>query len=452
MRSKPILSPLLSLLPLLFLLAAFGIAPCALATTPPSELVTLTVVGNGTVTSNPAGIICSNATCTATFPLGTSVTLTSTLPTGTSFVAWGGACGAHGVATCYFQVSGPTSINALFSSVFSPITVTIAAGSGQAVGTVVSDPAGVNCPSAACTGNFSTGSSVTLNASAAAGFIFAGWGAPCSGNGVCILTAREATALTATFVPFAGVSPQTGYWWNPAQGGRGYMIEQSGVNLFFAAYLYDDAGNATWLAAGPAPLSGSTFTAPLNRYAGGQTLTGKFVAASVGASPGSVTLQFTDTQHATMTWPGGATALERYGFVSNGLTLPPQSASQPENGYWWSPAEGGRGYGIEIQGNTAFIASYMYNANGSPVWYATLNPLVSVPGRTGTTLSGNDLSFTYSGTWSLYANGQSLAGAYRSAAVVNSNVGAVAIQFSSSHTATLTLPDGRQIQIQRFTF
>jgi hypothetical protein len=43
--------------------------------------------------------------------------------------------------------------------------------------------------------------------------------------------------------------PQTGWWWNTAEPGRGYSIEVSGNNLVFASYLYDTTGRATWLLA-----------------------------------------------------------------------------------------------------------------------------------------------------------------------------------------------------------
>ena len=43
--------------------------------------------------------------------------------------------------------------------------------------------------------------------------------------------------------------PQTGWWWYPAQDGRGFGIEVRGNTLFMSGYLYDDAGKATWMVA-----------------------------------------------------------------------------------------------------------------------------------------------------------------------------------------------------------
>jgi alpha-tubulin suppressor-like RCC1 family protein len=236
--------------------------------------------------------------------------------------------------------------------------------------------------------------------------------------------------------PSATVIPQNGVWWNPAEGGRGYTIEYNGTNLFMATYLYDATGRSTWYGAGPAPMSGSTFNAPLTSYYGGQTLTGNYQIATQGESPGNISITFTDPTHGTLTWPGGTIPIQRYEFVQNGLNLPP-TASQPQTGWWWYPSEGGRGYSVEVQGNSAFIASYMYDANGNPVWYAS-GPAALV----------NDV---YQGEWLSYVGGQTLTGSYQSPTGASA-AGALTIQFSSPTTGLLSLPNGRVIPIQRFSF
>jgi phospholipase C len=69
-------------------------------------------------------------------------------------------------------------------------------------GTVVSSPAGINCPSA-CTANFASGTSVTLTATAASGFTFSGFGGACSGS-ACTLLLSGNQSVSATF---AAASP-----------------------------------------------------------------------------------------------------------------------------------------------------------------------------------------------------------------------------------------------------
>jgi hypothetical protein len=42
----------------------------------------------------------------------------------------------------------------------------------------------------------------------------------------------------------------------------------------------------------------------------------------------------------------------------------------PEDGWWWNPAQPGFGYNIETQNGTVFVALFIYDDNGGPVWYS----------------------------------------------------------------------------------
>jgi len=254
----------------------------------------------------------------------------------------------------------------------------------------------------------------------------------------CANNAFSMAVAIAPTLDASQITPQAGYWWNPAQGGTGFTIEKGASgSVFFASYLYNANGTALWYAAGPAQMTGSTFSAPLAAYSGGQTLSGSYQTATTGPSPGNVSITFTAPDAATLTWPGGTIPIQRYEFADGGLELP-VVATQPQSGYWWNPAEGGRGYTVEVQQGSAFIAAYMYDTNGNPVWYA------SGPA----TLTGNN---TYMGTLSAYSGGKTLTGNYQSPSGTTS-VGNITIQFTSNTTGMLTLPSGRQIPIQRYGF
>ena len=67
--------------------------------------------------------------------------------------------------------------------------------------------------------------------------------------------------------------------------------------------------------------------------------------------------------------------------------------NQPEGGWWWNPNESGRGFFLEWQGGELFIAGYMYDDNGQPIWYLGTN----------TTPSTNLQSF--SANWWQFGNG-----------------------------------------------
>lgn len=224
--------------------------------------------------------------------------------------------------------------------------------------------------------------------------------------------------------------PESGWWWNPSESGRGFSIDIQGNSLFMAGYLYDSDGRSTWLSSGGALQSSTTYQGSLQGYRNGQTLSGTYQAATpTSPSPGNISLQFSDDTHGTLTWPGGSIPIERFMFGSGSSTF------QPETGWWWNASESGRGFYIEKQGGTLFIAGYMYDGSGNPVWYSSGNVMSSAT--------------TYQGNWSEYRDGQTLTGAYK-APSTPSNAGSVTLQFTSSTTATLTLPNARQMQLTRF--
>ena len=254
-------------------------------------------------------------------------------------------------------------------------------------------------------------------------------------EGVPVVVGKD-PSVTCPSVTLAA-TPQAGVWWNPAEGGRGFVIEGRGNTLFLGAFLYDVSGRSTWYAASGA-MNGDTFDSTLTTYANGQTFTGAYVPATATGSAGDVSITFTDASNGTLTWPGGTIPIQRFDVVTGGAAMTPP-AGTPETGMWWDPAESGRGYALEIQNGTMFLGGYMYDASGNPLWYSS-----GPKAMTNAT--------TYAGTWSQYGNGQTLTGTYKLATVVNGNVGPVTIRFSDTQNATLTLPDGRTIPITRFRF
>jgi hypothetical protein len=115
--------------------------------------------------------------------------------------------------------------------------------------------------------------------------------------------------------------PETGWWWNSVESGRGFSIEQQGNSIFYAAYLYDDSGNNAWYTALMIKNTAGDFTGTMNQFSDGQTLLGSFQAPNVANSNvGDITLAFDTPTTGTMTWPGGVVPIERFPF---GNTVPP---------------------------------------------------------------------------------------------------------------------------------
>jgi hypothetical protein len=83
------------------------------------QLFTLTVTNSGTgtglVTSSPAGLDCSSALCTTSFPYGTAITLTATPDSGSLFAGFSGGC-ASITTTCTVTLLQDTSLTADFNT------------------------------------------------------------------------------------------------------------------------------------------------------------------------------------------------------------------------------------------------------------------------------------------------------------------------------------------------
>jgi hypothetical protein len=74
--------------------------------------VTKAGVGNGTVTSSPAGINCG-LTCVATYNNGTTVILTARATGRNRFGGWSGAC--SGTGSCVVSMTANRSVTAIFN-------------------------------------------------------------------------------------------------------------------------------------------------------------------------------------------------------------------------------------------------------------------------------------------------------------------------------------------------
>jgi phospholipase C len=181
--------------PILLLLCGCGGGASSTSIPPPGS-VQLSVqsagAGTGMISSNPAGINCGQA-CSASFVEGTEVTLTAAPMVNSVFAGWSGACNGTGV--CKMTLTKNASAVANFSA--SPVLTVTLSGNGK--GSVASNPAGISC-GPTCSASFSSGTQVTLTATAATSSHFVGWSGGCSGNQLtCTLTLGASQQVTAIF-------------------------------------------------------------------------------------------------------------------------------------------------------------------------------------------------------------------------------------------------------------
>lgn len=118
------------------------------------------------------------------------------------------------------------------------------------------------------------------------------------------LNCSNGSCTTSASQPVANIVPQTGGWWNPAESGRGFIIEVSNGTLVIDIQFYDANGAATWyIASGPLTSDGS-FSGQLKQYAGGQTLTGSYVEPTiVNSNAGAISIKFSDSTNGILTLP-----------------------------------------------------------------------------------------------------------------------------------------------------
>ncbi len=111
-------------------------------------------------------------------------------------------------------------------------------------------------------------------------------------------------------------------------------------------------------------------------------------------------------------------------------------AFTPEDGWWWNPQESGRGFNLEVQNNTIFVATFIYDDAGDAVWYS----------------GSGSLNADNTATLDLFefANGQCVQCSFKTPDLIGT-AESVTIRFITASTAELDWSNGT-VAIQRFNF
>lgn len=109
----------------------------------------------------------------------------------------------------------------------------------------------------------------------------------------------------------------------------------------------------------------------------------------------------------------------------------------PTQGLWWNPAESGRGYEIDLQGDTMIVTTYVYEQSGDPIWYLSSGTYDHTTG-------------TFQSAYDIFANGQCFGCPYV-APTHTGDAGPITITFHTNQTATLTYPGG-STEISKFQY
>lgn len=212
----------------------------------------------------------------------------------------------------------------------------------------------------------------------------------------------------------------SGWYWDSAASGTGWAIEVRNGRMFAAAFVFDDAGNPTWVSGSGAPCASrpATWCLGLDEFEGGQTLTGAYKAPRLKRRVADVELDFSDGYPATlqMRLAGVARNLTRFQFAGNqALASKPAYPGAAVAGWYWKSDAGGTGVFMERQGDQVFLALFHYRADGSATW-------TTAAGRNYDVIQYSNGSRSWTTAlmkMERYSGGQTLTGPYRQPQLAN---------------------------------
>ncbi len=115
-------------------------------------------------------------------------------------------------------------------------------------------------------------------------------------------------------------------------------------------------------------------------------------------------------------------------FVALAHSAAAATVGGPTMGLWWNADESGRGYEIDLQGDTMIVTTYVYESSGDPIWYLSSGTYDHDTG-------------VFQSTYDIFANGQCFGCPY-AAPDHTGDAGPITITFHTNQTATLTYPGG----------
>ena len=326
--------------------------------------------GSGTVTSAPAGINCGSD-CSQTYTGGTAVTLTAAAASGYVFSGWSGSdISCPGTGTCVVTMNQARAVGATFS----PVTTSSYALQVSRVGsgTVTSAPAGINCGSD-CSESYTSGTSITLTATPAAGYTFSGWnGGGCSGNGACTVSMTAARSITATFSAVT-------YTLSVTRSGSG-SVTSAPAGIACGSDCSEPYASGTSVTLSATPATGYTF----GGWGGACTGTGGCTVSMTAARSVSATFNAIPNYTLSVTRSGSGSVTSTPAGINCGSDCSESYASgasvtlsaAPGSGYifaGWSGACAGTGSSCTVSMTAARSVAASFTATGPIVYRISWN-------------------------------------------------------------------------------
>lgn len=194
--------------------------------------------------------------------------------------------------------------------------------------------------------------------------------------------------------------PESGWFWNATEGGRGYAIEVQNGQMFMAMFHYAADGSPIWqVVQNNIDSSGNIASAAFQKYTNGQTLTSGWVAPQGPTADGSISANFGSSCAGTLTVQGyPSIAIQKFSFGNlpsgqecrSALNSAPVAVVSPNQTVYVGTV-------VNINGNGS------YDPNGDPLTYSWtgIRPANSTASFSNSTSAATSFTADVAGTYAL---------------------------------------------------
>lgn len=149
--------------------------------------------------------------------------------------------------------------------------------------------------------------------------------------------------------------PESGWWWNASEAGRGYSIEIQDNQVFVAAYTYDLNKQPVWYYSSGTLTGDSTYSGRVVKAVNGSCF-GCAQGTPQSVDVGSITIKFNGAKDASLTIMGYTTQITRFDFANGDNTHYPTACYGEWTGVYGNPSFPVY-YGERIKFNTTYIGT-----------------------------------------------------------------------------------------------
>ena len=227
-------------------------------------------------------------------------------------------------------------------------------------------------------------------------------------------------------------APANGWWYNPATPGTYYVLDAENGVAHLGILSYSANGSPQWSIVRCVQRPTGDYVGTAEQYPGGWALNQTATPPTAVVDGPAVTLVFASPTTATLQTGTQSIPIQRYEF-SNQWASPMWNA--PRAGWWDLATQSGRGYFLEVQGNTLFIGGLISSTSGQPSWFTSTGPVDSTGAFSG------DLTA---------CSAQANPDGSLQAPICQATTDTIRLVFSAPWRATLTLGHESPVDLRRY--